>query len=66
MVIEVALRGLKGKRVGGPPSICAEDLEGWIREAKREDDPENRRWELVGRLVQMAFSDGTVLYERVW
>ena len=57
---------MKGKRVGGPPSICAEDLEGWIREAKREDDPENRRWELVGRLVQMAFSDGTVLYERVW
>ena len=60
------MQGLKGRRAWVPPGMCVEDLKGWLREAKRENDPANRRWELVGRLVQMAFSDGTVPYERVW
>ena len=43
-----------------------EDLKGWRQEAKREKDPESRRWELVVRLVQVMFRDGTVLEELYW
>ena len=41
----------------------AEDLKGWIHKAKREIDPEERRWELVVRLVNVMFRDVTVLEE---
>ena len=44
----------------------AEDLKGWIMEAKHEKDPVRRRWELVVRLVQLVFLGGTMLKEITW
>ena len=37
-----------------------DDLNGCLREAKCEKDRERKRWELVVRLVQVMFKDGTV------
>ena len=36
--IELAVRGLKCGREGGPLVMRAEDLRGWRNEAKREKD----------------------------
>ena len=58
--IDLVVWGLKGGRVGGPSGMRAKDLKGWIREAKRENDPVSRRWELLVKLVQLEFGDGTV------
>ena len=44
----------------------AEDMKGWLREAKRDKDSERRRWELVVRLVQVMFMYGTVPEEIAW
>ena len=44
----------------------AEDLKEWLNEAKREKDPVDRRWELVVRLVQVLFRDGTLPVDIVW
>ena len=38
----------------------AENLKGWLREAKSEKDRVRRTWELVVILVQLMFGDGTV------
>ena len=43
--------------------MCAEDLKGWRQESKRKKDPEERRWELVVRLVHGMFRVGIVLEE---
>ena len=34
--IGLAVRGLKGGRLGGPLGMRAEDMKGWRKEAKRE------------------------------
>ena len=39
---------------------------GWHKEAKREKDPEERRWEPVDRLVKVMFRDGTIPEEISW
>ena len=46
--------------------MCTKDLKGWLHEAKREKDPEDRRWEIVVRLVQVMLRDGNVLEEIAW
>ena len=56
----MAMRGMKGGRSGGLLGMIAEDLKLWRKEAKHEMDPEGRRWELVVRLVQVMFRDGTM------
>ena len=40
-----------------------ENLKGWRQESKRKKDPEERRWEIVVRLVHGMFRYGTVLEE---
>ena len=57
----MAVQGLKSGREGGPFGMCAEDLKRWLSEAKREKDPERRRWEILKILVQVTFGGGTVL-----
>ena len=64
--IDMAVRVFKGGRVGDPSGMRAEDLKGWCQEAKREKDPEGRRWYIVVRLVQVMFRDGTVPEEIAW
>ena len=49
--IEMAVRRLMGGRAGGLSGMHTEELKGWCREAKGENDPEWRSWELVARLV---------------
>ena len=44
----------------------SEDLKGWRKEANREKDPVGRRWEMLVRLVQVMFRDGTVPVEIAW
>ena len=43
-----------------------EELKGRRKDAKREKDPIGRRWEMVVRLVQVMFRDGTVPVEIAW
>ena len=64
--IEVAVQGLKIGIAGGQLGIRAEDLKGWIREAKLEKEPTRRRWEIVVRLVKLEFRDGTMPEEIDW
>ena len=64
--VETAVKGMKGGRVGGPSLMRIEDLNGWIQEAKRKKEPVRRRWELLVRLVQQKFEDGTPPEELVW
>ena len=47
-----------GHESGGP--------EGWCKEAKREKEPEGRRWELVVSHVKVMFRDGAFLEEIAW
>ena len=58
--IYMAVRRLKIGKEGGASGTRAENLKEWLREAKREKDPERRSWELVVRLLQVAFRDGNV------
>ena len=46
--------------------MISEDLNGWSKEAKWDKDPVGKSWELVVRLVQVMFRDGTVPVEIVW
>ena len=64
--IKLAVQGLKGGRAGSLSGMIAKDLEGWRKKAKREKDLERRRWELVVRLMQVMFRDGTVTEEISW
>ena len=64
--VELAVRGLKGGRKGGPSGMREEDLKGCRKEAKREKEPEGRMWELIVRLVQVMFRDRTVPEEISW
>ena len=64
--IDMAVRGLKGGRAGGPLGMRAEDLKGWCKEAKRKKNPEGKRWELAVRLVQVTFRDRMVPDEITW
>ena len=64
--IDMAVIGLKGGRVRGLLGMRAEDMKEWLREDKREKDIERRRWELVVRLLQGMFRDGTVPKEISW
>ena len=64
--IEMAVRVLKGGRAGRPPGMIEEDLKGWHKEAKREKYSKGISWELVVRLIQVVFRDGTVPEEIVW
>ena len=57
--IAVKVRVLKGGRSGGLPGMSAEDLKGWLREATQKNYPVRRQWELVVRIVQRKFGDGT-------
>ena len=47
----MSVRGLKGGRAGVQLGMHADYLKGWLREAKREREPDRRRWELVARKV---------------
>ena len=49
--VYLAVQGVKWGRSGCPSGMIAEDLKGWSKEAKREKEPEGRRWDLVVRLV---------------
>ena len=51
---------------GGVLGIHTEYLKRCLREAKHEKDQVGRRWELVVRLVQLEFWDGTVPEEIAW
>ena len=51
---------------GGGSGKRAEDLKGWHKDAKHKKEPEGIRWELVFRLVQVMFRDGTVPEEILW
>ena len=42
--IEMAVLGLKRGRAGVPPGMLLEYLQGWLKEAKTEKDPERRMW----------------------
>ena len=57
--IDMAVQRLKGGRAGGASGMKAGNLKGWIKEAKREKEPEGRRWDLVVRIVQVIFRYGT-------
>ena len=43
--IAVSVQGLHTGKVGYPSGIRAEHLQGWIREATQEKEPDTRRWE---------------------
>ena len=58
--IDLAVRGLKGGRVGGPLGMRLEDLKRWRKEAKCDKEPEGERWKIVVQLVQVMFRDRTV------
>ena len=62
----MSVRGLKSGIAGGPSGMCAEDLKGWLRKAKREKYPKRRRWELVVRLVQVIFGYENIPEEVSW
>ena len=64
--VELAVQGLKGGIAGGLSGIIVEDLKEWRKEDKWEKDPEGRRCNLVVRLVQVMFRDGTVTEEIAW
>ena len=59
--IELEVGGLKGGRAGGLLDISAEDIMGWLREAKRKKEPVRRRWKLAVILIHLVFGDGTLL-----
>ena len=59
--IYIEVLGLKYGRAGGPSVMRTKELTGWKQEAKREKDPEGRRWEPVVILVQAMFRYGTEL-----
>ena len=58
--IRVSVRGLKCGRSGVPLDMRAEELKGWLREAKRKKVTLRIRWDLVVRLVQLYFGGGTM------
>ena len=64
--IELAVRSLKGGRAGGLLIMCAEDMKGCQQEKNRKKYPVRRRWEIVIRLVQMAFRDNTLPEDLPW
>ena len=63
--IDLVVWGMKGGGSGGPSGMRAEDLKGWRKEANHEKDPEGRRWDMLLRLVQVMFRDGTVPVKRL-
>ena len=36
------------------------DLKGWLQEYNRKKDPVRRQWELLVRLIHLAFGDVTL------
>ena len=58
--------GLKGGIAVCPFGMRVKDLKGWLQEAKREKDPEGRRWYPVVRLVQVMFRDSPALEYIDW
>ena len=64
--VAVTVRVLKGGRAGGPTSIRAEDLSGWLQEATRKKEPVRRMWKLLLRLVQWTFGDRNPPEELAW
>ena len=64
--VDLAVRGMKGGRKGGPSGMRKEYLKGCRKEAKREKEPEGRMWELKVRLVQVMFRDRTVTEDISW
>ena len=60
---------VQGMKVGKARVLLGmrtEDLKGWLRESIRNKDPVRRRWELVVRLVNIKFGDGTLPAELSW
>ena len=39
--------------------MIADDLKGWLQEYTRENNPVSCQWELVVRVIQFAFTEGT-------
>ena len=63
---EQTVRVLKRGRDGGPSSMQAEVLRGWLREASRETNPVKHRWRLLVRLIHKTFKDKVVPEEVEW
>ena len=60
---------VQGMKVGKARVLLGmrtEDLKGWLRESIRNKDPVRRRWELVVRLDNIKFGDGTLPAELSW
>ena len=64
--IELEVWGLKVGRSGGQSGMLTEDLNEWLRKAKSKKEMVRRRCELVVRLIQLAFGDGTLSEDLAW
>ena len=64
--VELVVRGLKSRRAVCSSGMRTEDMKGWRKKAKRENDTVGRRWEVVVQLVQVMFRYGTVPEEIAW
>ena len=53
--IKVAVRGLRTGRVREPSGIRTENLKVWLREAKREKDPDPRWWDKMASVTKLTF-----------
>ena len=58
--IEMDVWGMNGRRSGSLWGTRAEALQGWRKEAKHDKDLEQRRWELMVRILQVMFRYGTL------
>ena len=64
--VDLAVRGMKYGRSGGPSGMRSGDLKVWRKGENRDKEPEGRRWELAVRLMQVIFRDGTMPLKIAW
>ena len=61
-----AVRGLEGRRAGGPLGVHVEDLKGWLQDAMRKKEPVRRKWEILVQFLHSKFREGTPPEELAW